>query len=366
MAIAVLNCHAKVLFPVLVETSIWKAFLYTPFSMFVSGGFGVSYFFVLSSFGLWLNNYEKDWRLIVAGYVKRYFRLIPTLVMSDFVAFVLIRNGFYYLTPGYFDDTGMIKFNIFMSNSRTVLGMLKDSMWDVFVYGKSNYVAPFWTMKLEMLGGIIAIGILFIIRNRTYKYKIITLLFAGLIIAFYGNGYYYSTLAGIILYETLGYISLRKMHRRKKYSKYWFCVTLMIFWMIVMWAVMPMNQKVNYANLCGIAWALLMAYLFFDQNSIMCKFLESSPLKILGKLSFQIYGLHWGIICSIGCFLVNRGYDIQIGGGIMIYLIVVAVTIILAYAIWQINDVIQRNLIDRMFAHLGKNIGRRINNYAEQ
>ncbi len=50
----------------------------------------------------------------------------------------------------------------------------------------------------------------------------------------------------------------------------------------------------------------------------------------------------------------------------MIYLIVVAVTIILAYAIWQINDVIQRNLIDRMFAHLGKNIGRRINNYAEQ
>ena len=143
MAIAVLNCHAKVLFPVLVETSIWKAFLYTPFSMFVSGGFGVSYFFVLSSFGLWLNNYEKDWRLIVAGYVKRYFRLIPTLVMSDFVAFVLIRNGFYYLTPGYFDDTGMIKFNIFMSNSRTVLGMLKDSMWDVFVYGKSNYVAPF-------------------------------------------------------------------------------------------------------------------------------------------------------------------------------------------------------------------------------
>lgn len=366
MAIAVLNCHAKVLFPLLAETSIWKAFLYTPFSVLASGGFGVSYFFVLSSFGLCFNNCKKDWKLIIIGYIKRYFRLVPTLLMSDFSAFILIRSGFYYLTPGYFDDTGMIKFDTFMSNNRTVTGVIKDSVWDVFVSGKSKYVAPFWTIKLEMLGGIIAIIILLMTRNRSYKYKIVTFLFAGLLIAFYGNGYFYSTLAGVILYEIFCYIGLKvKDEWGKRYSKYWVYATFIIFWAIVVWAIMPMNQKVNYADFCGIAWGMLMVSLFFDQNSIMCKFLESRPLKMLGKLSFQIYGLHWGVICSAGCFLINRGYGIRIGGGIMVYLIVVAVTIVLAYAIWRINNAIQHSLTDRIFAYLEKIIERRINNYAE-
>lgn len=366
MAIAVLNCHAKVLFPLFVETSIGKAFLYTPFSVFASGGFGVSYFFVLSSFGFCFNNYEKDWKWIVAGYIKRYFRLVPTLLLSDFAAFILIKSGFYYLTPGYFDDTGMFQFDIFMSNGRTVSGVIKDSIWDVFVLGRSKYVAPFWTIKLEMLGGIIALVIFLMIRNRTCKYKIVTFLFVGLIIAFYGNGYYYSTLAGVILYEIFSYLGLKmKEEWRKKYSKYWSYATFIIFWVIAMWAIMPINQKVNYADLCGIAWAMLMFSLFFDQKSIMCRFLESRPLKMLGKLSFQIYGLHWGIICSVGCFLINRGYSNHIGGGFMVYLIVAAITIVLAYALWQINSVIQHSLIDRIFAYLEKIIERRINNYAE-
>lgn len=60
-----------------------------------------------------------------------------------------------------------------------------------------------------------------------------------------------------------------------------------------------------------------------------------------------------------------RGYGIRIGGGVMVYLIVAAVTIILAYALWQINNVILHSLTDRIFAYLEKIIERRINNYAE-
>lgn len=201
MAIAVLNCHVMGLFPLFGQSAVGKVLLHTPLFIFISGGFGVSYFFVLSSFGFCFNNYERDFKSIIIGYIKRYFRLVPTLMMSDFVVLFLVRNGFYYLMPGWFDDAGLFQFSIYIDKSRTVFEVIKDSVWDIFVLGLPKYVPPFWTIQLEMLGGGIAIIILLAIRNKTYIYKFIIILFAFVGISFLKNSYYYSTLAGVILCE---------------------------------------------------------------------------------------------------------------------------------------------------------------------
>lgn len=172
--------------------------------------------------------------------------------------------GFYYSCPGYFNDAGVLKFNRYIDNTRKVVGVIKDSMWKIFTSGVSCYVPQFWTIRLEMLGGCIAIFLLLTIRNKKYKYKSIIILFVSIGIAFLGNEYYYSTIAGIILYEIIHYFEYQKENWWKEnYHRYCSIVILMISWLIVLWARLPINQKIDYTSFCGIAWAMLMIDVFF-------------------------------------------------------------------------------------------------------
>lgn len=353
MAIAVLNCHIVVLYPLLSESFIWKGFRYSPFSIFASGGFGVSYFFVLSSFGVWFNNYEKDWKIVAIGYFKRYFRLLPTLIMSDFLACVFFKNGFYFLTPGSLNDAGIIQFSRYVDRERSYWKVIYDAAWHVFVSGGSEFVAPFWTIRGEMIGGCIAIVLLLIMRNMPYKRKVMLIIFASVGVGFLGNEYYYSTIAGIILCEFIRFIALKKWNE-KKWHCWWIIGTLTVFELVVLWNGLSIGKEINYSVFCGIAWAMIMAYVFFRKNGMLCKILESKPVGMMGKLSFQIYGLHWTLISSVGAFLISRdclGHGFWYG--LTVYLVVVILTFILAYALWWVNNVIQRNIVDKIFNKLG-------------
>lgn len=85
--------------------------------------------------------------------------------------------------------------------------------------------------------------------------------------------------------------------------------------------------------------------ILFNQNGIIGRFLMSKPIRKLGAISFQIYGLHYAIICSLGCFLVNKGTY----RNFIIYFGVVGTTIILASFIHWIDKMIQCNFVDKLF-----------------
>lgn len=279
--------------------------------------------------------------------------MIPTILMSDFLVFVLNKKRLWHSMPGHFDDAGVYKFDIYIDSSKKIVGLLRDAVWDVFVSG-SNYLAPFWTIKFEVFGGLLALVLLLFLRNKSYVYKISILLIMYLIVAVWGNIYNISTLIGLTFYEILNYVRSKKIVLKKKYKIYLGIVTGAIFWLIVLWGQLPINSRVNYAYFCGVAWVMFMTYIF-SSKGIVRKFLESKPINMLGKMSFQIYGVHYAIISSLGCLFVNQNSGINILlDGITIYLSVVGLTIGLAYVIWKINNVIQKNLVNGMFKYMEK------------
>lgn len=354
MSIAILNCHViPGLFPLMVKSSVWKNFCYTPLSIFVSGGFGVSYFFVLSSFGLCYSNYNKEWKLIILGCIKRYFRLLPTLMMSDLVAFILFKNRWYYLVPGNLEDTSMLRFDVYQGAVKGISNVIKDSIWDVFIYG-SSYVAPFWTIKLEIRAGIIILCFILAVRNRKYIQKLIAFFSVCIGVGFLNSAYYYSTIMGAILYISYHYLCGRQNERKKKkQSKYWLWATLIVFWLIVLWSYSSFNLKINYTYFCGIGWMMLMIWLLFNKNSVVEQFLMSRPISKLGKISFQIYGLHYLVMCSFGCFLINRFHaNNNILYGMITYFMVVGLTIVLAYIMNWIDSLIQHHIVDKIFYYV--------------
>ncbi len=100
-AFAVFNSYTiPALFPHVIDSAIWKALFCTPLFFLKTAGFGVGYFFFVSGFGLYLLEDKKSWWRIILTILKRYFRLVPTILMCNLFCWILMRKNFYYLDSG--------------------------------------------------------------------------------------------------------------------------------------------------------------------------------------------------------------------------------------------------------------------------
>lgn len=81
----------------------------------------------------------------------------------------------------------------------------------------------------------------------------------------------------------------------------------------------------------------------------MRRFLESKPFTFLGGLSFPIYGLHWLVMSSVGCYLVNHMPPGNSFSMILIYLCCLGITVLLAMVAGKINRMVQTGLVDPLF-----------------
>lgn len=158
-AIIVVLSHAALFFyPALhgigAASNLESAVFSSPIPILYAGNFSVCVFFVLSGYVLSIKySLTGDDTLVRGMFVKRYFRLMPAVLLVSLINCVLMKLGLMHNQIATSSDWAHSFFNM----PPSLIDATHEGMWTNFVSGASlpSYNPPAWTMRVEFFGSLL-------------------------------------------------------------------------------------------------------------------------------------------------------------------------------------------------------------------
>lgn len=266
-----------------------------------NGNLAVFIFFFMSGYVISIKLFSSESKsYLISAVSKRYFRLMPPILGSVLIGFLLMKFDLIYniklaqvlnteSTLGYF-------YNFYPS----FLSAFKSGIWNVlFTTSLGGYNGPLWTMRPEFYGSLFCF-LLFILLNKVkIKYYIyIPIVF-----------FFFLTEISWISSFTLGFLfcdiehSLNKEHayfsffKHPLFSNKVFPIILSLFLIITL----PLIGIGTWIN-PNVILSFLLVFIVIKWGFLQ-KIFQLKPMLWLGKISFSIYLLHWPIICSFTSYI---------------------------------------------------------------
>lgn len=137
----------------------------SPLGWIWNGEFAVCLFFVLSGFVL--SEFCTMTRIsLPAQVVRRYFRLAVPMLMTSFIAYVIMKLGLYKNYDASVDVTRSGWLSMwYRAFEPKFLSMAKEALYGAFVEGRALYNANLWTMRIELIGSLIVFVTFALFKN---------------------------------------------------------------------------------------------------------------------------------------------------------------------------------------------------------
>lgn len=272
----------------------------TPLNLFINANFSVCIFFVLSGYVLSMKFFEyKDKKIIISGMLKRHLRLaLPVLAVLT-LAYVMYKfNAFNLGTVSTITKTDIT--NIYLIKY-DYIEILKQSLFQVFIFDTETYNAVLWTMQYELIGSFIVFFILIAFSYCKQKKALSIVL-----ILIFLNSYY----LGFILGCLLSYISINKKIDIKKITLKFLLLIALFFgsypyyqgsdsiYSIISLKFGGLNNFILFHTLGGALLVFIIVNLKALQNVF-----SSKIMVFLGKISFSLYLVHFLFINSLASYI---------------------------------------------------------------
>jgi len=305
-SIAVFIWHFFTAFaPALIFQQGW--ILGTPFYALVHGTAAVDMFFVLSAFVLTRRYFEKaDGHLLVVSAAKRWFRLVPLVLISVLLSWAMFAFGLYR-----YEQAAQLTGSSWLAScgglwTPAVDGTFGDALWEGFigaiVEGRTDYNSNLWTIHIEFVGSMIAFLFAWIVkkcRHSPWLLFVVTLLCGGA--AALANQHYQAFIVGTLLAahaplfrKISGRVGLPLLMAgflilgyRAPIGFYSFMIGL---------REVPHDPLFILFSMLGSSLIIVACSGWHRLNRGM-----QGPISLwLGRLSFPLYVVHIILICSLG------------------------------------------------------------------
>ncbi|RFZ75991.1 acyltransferase, partial [Lacrimispora amygdalina] len=145
----------------------------TPLNLLYDGDVSVCIFFILSGYVLTYKFFKyNDTSAIISTGIRRYFRLMPPVLFSVFIAYILMKLQLFYNVKAS-EITTSFWLGSFYNFSPNILEMFKHGVWGVLFRQSVIYNPTLWTMYYEFYGSLIVLSFVLLIgksRNRHIFY----------------------------------------------------------------------------------------------------------------------------------------------------------------------------------------------------
>jgi len=291
----------------------------TPLYLLVAGNFAVCIFFLISGYVLSYKFFAtKRDETVVSGAVRRYFRLMPTVLASVLLSYVILAAGLYHNLPAAAVTGSTSWLAMYWNGPAHLFDAVRLGLYDAFINGRNIgvYNNALWTMKIEFFGSFIVFAVLLMfgkLRRRWILYAVLGLLF--------WKTYYLALILGLALCDFSVHEGRRE--RRLGHSGY----GLAALAMGLLLGTLPLTgaDQTLVGRLGSNVMAPDTAFVFFHivgATFVMAALvlmpklralLTLRPFQYLGRVSFSLYLVHLSVIASVGCyaflaFLPHFGY----------------------------------------------------------
>jgi peptidoglycan/LPS O-acetylase OafA/YrhL len=289
------------------HSGVERLLLTTPLGLLIAGNFSVCIFFILSGYVLSAGFFRTgDSRTLASLAYRRYFRLLPPVLLSGLVAWALLRANLFPVRETAL-LTGSSRWLAGCWNfTPSFKGMLGESLFGVFFRHQANYNNVLWTMTYEFFGSFLVFAVAGLFGKTRGRY----LAYAVILFAFL-HTYYLAFFLGLILADiernTPGFF--------RGLSSPFVTIAFMLAG-FYLGAVPPFPdvESAWYAwtkampfsryspEFWHIAGALFVMLAVMSSKALQKFFAMRLPLW-LGKVSFSMYAVHVIVLGSLSCFL---------------------------------------------------------------
>ena len=303
-------------------THVLQTLKINPFGeYFISGGYGVDLFFILSGFLIYLTTKNNDcWSSFA---IKRIFRIFPLywFCVILFFTWEIINDNKEFTLLYYIQNFLMLPWTGILTTRSLVVGVAWSTVYEMYFYFTFVLLLLLKLQKKYIIILLIAFYIIF----KTIKYFNLFYLNESEVFLFFysvvGFSHIVPFILGILIAMIFQNDSLQKWIKTIRYSKFIFVVFHVFYFFIL-------TQKYNAFTSYFIS--ILIFFLWLNVDSILIINYKSFLSKIfikLGDISFSIYLLHTLIInIIVNYFFVNNlvlvtllTYTVSIGLSLITY-----------------------------------------------
>lgn len=300
-----------------IEIAIGK----TPLNLFYSGNSAVCLFLVFSGFVLCLSYFAgRDRKRLGESAWKRYFRLMPMILVSNLLIFVLMSLRLYQnaevsvLTKS---EAWFAGFNQFTPN---FFGMLFESLIGCFFRGSNDYNGVLWTIPYLFLGALVVYLAAFLVGENPFRY----VAYAVMVLVSLKTDVYFS---GIFLGFALSDFFCTQEKGMELFRKYALLPLLSFGLGVYLLSYPSIGSDMSgtiyqvlpsaYTTLYHLAGAGLLLAGVLGLPGLQ-KFFSAGPFVFLGKISYSLYLLHFPVVATFSCwffleFQDKWGYHLTVG-----------------------------------------------------
>jgi peptidoglycan/LPS O-acetylase OafA/YrhL len=307
-----------------------KTLYQTPLGIFVAGNLAVCIFFVLSGFVLSHKFFQtKDHEVVRSSAVRRYFRLMPPIMGSILIAYVLMHLALFYNHPAARISGSSMWLGVYWSTLPGFREALYEGFYGI-ITGNSNpgiFNNVLWTMSLEFFGSFLVFGFLALFGRMHHRWL------AYILAAFVTfNSYYLAFVIGIALSD---FVTTKWSPQSLPWRV---TVPLGLLGIFLGAAPLPSTTATMYsafyflggANnatllIHTLAAGFIMVALLY--SPLLKRVLSTAPFRYLGRVSFSLYLLHVLVIGTVSSYVF-----VQLSG-LHHYSLTIALTFIATLAV---------------------------------
>ena len=286
----------------------------TPFYSVISGGFAVSIFFVLSGFVLTLPFCRtRDRSMPVKGLLRRYPRLALPVLAANLLYGLLLASGL-------MNRSNMLQVaalsgqgagEVYFGDTVQWLPLIKHALWDVFQETSYTYNPVLWTMHTELIGSIFVLGLIWLVGGSRMRWWVYAFWTA---ICVWRWPVFLAFLLGLLLSEA--HVADRLKCLRP--------LALQIVLLVLVFYIggIPTHPLEAYGQSPAYHWVYELTWLptanrrwlvliaastcliavILEQPRLQ-DWLQNTPGRFLGRISFGLYLTHCAVLSTAGCAL---------------------------------------------------------------
>lgn len=271
-----------------------------PLNVFLSGGFAVGIFFVLSGFVLSVGFFQTANESVIKKLAsKRYLRLMLPALAATVLSYVVLKlnlNSSQSVAMALTHSRGMGDWSF----SPSLFEAIKQGTYDIFLNGKSFYNPVLWTMMYEFAGSFIVFIVLLVFGKSKYRgllYLILGMLTCGT--------WYFGFILGMALADT--YINRNLQVRINSWRSALLLLAGLLLGGYPFGVVKGTIYEYIHLPLIGedntpfyISLGAVMVVTSILTWPRLSSFFAKEPISRLGKYTYSLYLTHYLILMTVG------------------------------------------------------------------